>query len=822
MPPCRTSGRYFRVVTANSRTVSPLAILLAVCCCLTAVSGQWIEKRIQMPDSFYGMTTFAPLVYSPVSQMVYVGGECNPHGVSVTGVDVRTWTKQAQIPCNDFPAKGMGYNPLDDKLYILSDVVTIARCGNNSVLTVLSVPSGPRSFGHNQRYDKVYVGSNSNLTVIDGVGDSILQTIALGGSPSSPVSNESLGKVYFLAGAGRILVLDASADTLVAAISTPGAVRGLCLSPDGLKLYCGRDDALNPGLFIVDCVADTIARFLPLPSPALRLCCATSSHKLYCGSFWDDSTIVVVDTDGDSVMASVSGVSAGALSYFGPRNLVYCLNSNGDSLAVIDVAADTLLTDVHVGHSPNAFLPIPDLDLMCVITNNCLLLPLDCATNLPLDTVLVGPYAVYGLAYDQRDDKLFAACLGSGECGMLAVVNGTTRELVGRHLIEGRPVEAFYNPADNKLYCLQEYARYGTVFDATAETVIATVEAPYGPYKTFVSPRSDRVYSVGYSGDVVVLDGRADTTVASLALGDAVWDVAYNPANDKLYFALWDSALAVLDCSTNTVVKRIDIYAQPGCGVCCDWRDNKVYASSHRTGRLFVIDGQIDSVIRAVPMRPGPGYLCYNARRNEVYCAIDGHWNDSVVCVLDCETDTVVATIVTGVHIIAPTYNPVSDKVYCLRNYTDLMSLAVIDCEEKRVVADLPLMYDNVLMEFDTVHNVTYVNWREGFELTVVADSDCVGLGGERQTHARLYPPPTIVHGVLFLPEAASRKSQAASLLDATGRKVLGLRPGANDVRALAPGVYFVKEHSVLSSQHSGRTAVGGERSAVHKVVVTH
>jgi hypothetical protein len=35
---------------------------------------------------------------------------------------------------------------------------------------------------------------------------------------------------------------------------------------------------------------------------------------------------------------------------------------------------------------------------------------------------------------------------------------------------------------------------------------------------------------------------------------------------------------------------------------------------------------------------------------------------------------------------------------------------------------------------------------------------------------------------------------QAASLLDISGRKVLDLKSGANDVRALAPGVYFVRE----------------------------
>ena len=61
----------------------------------------------------------------------------------------------------------------------------------------------------------------------------------------------------------------------------------------------------------------------------------------------------------------------------------------------------------------------------------------------------------------------------------------------------------------------------------------------------------------------------------------------------------------------------------------------------------------------------------------------------------------------------------------------------------------------------------------------------------------------TVVRGALFLAQASSRKPQAASLLDAVGRRVLNLEPGTNDVSHLSPGVYFV------------RSADGGERSAV-------
>jgi len=64
----------------------------------------------------------------------------------------------------------------------------------------------------------------------------------------------------------------------------------------------------------------------------------------------------------------------------------------------------------------------------------------------------------------------------------------------------------------------------------------------------------------------------------------------------------------------------------------------------------------------------------------------------------------------------------------------------------------------------------------------------------------------TVVHGVLSL-GVGSRQQRGcrAELLDAAGRRVMGLKADANDVRALAPGVYFVRS----------------EPSAVTKVVIT-
>jgi hypothetical protein len=68
------------------------------------------------------------------------------------------------------------------------------------------------------------------------------------------------------------------------------------------------------------------------------------------------------------------------------------------------------------------------------------------------------------------------------------------------------------------------------------------------------------------------------------------------------------------------------------------------------------------------------------------------------------------------------------------------------------------------------------------------------GIEESRQlTASSSQPAATVVRGVLLLAEATSLKPQAASLLDITGRKVLALKPGANDVSQLPSGVYFVR-----------------------------
>ncbi|MFO7675041.1 MAG: hypothetical protein R6X12_01800 [bacterium] len=58
-------------------------------------------------------------------------------------------------------------------------------------------------------------------------------------------------------------------------------------------------------------------------------------------------------------------------------------------------------------------------------------------------------------------------------------------------------------------------------------------------------------------------------------------------------------------------------------------------------------------------------------------------------------------------------------------------------------------------------------------------------------TAAARIPLPTVIRGTLLLPGPAPG-SGTACLVDVTGRRVMALAPGPNDVRRLSPGVYYV------------------------------
>ena len=107
----------------------------------------------------------------------------------------------------------------------------------------------------------------------------------------------------------------------------------------------------------------------------------------------------------------------------------------------------------------------------------------------------------------------------------------------------------------------------------------------------------------------------------------------------------------------------------------------------------------------------------------------------------------------------------------------------------------------------------TYVLNYLGSSVSILSDSLHPGVEEMANAKRRMSNGrATVVRGVLVLDAVGSRQNVdcRAELQDISGRKVLDLRPGANDVSGLAPGVYFVRAVSC-----------GLSAASCQKVVVT-
>jgi YVTN family beta-propeller protein len=221
------------------------------------------------------------------------------------------------------------------------------------------------------------------------------------------------------------------------------------------------------------------------------------------------------------------------------------------------------------------------------------------------------------------------------------------------------------------------------------------------------------------------------------------------------------------------------------------------------------MDGATDSLIAEVYTGGWTRALCYNPRNNKVYAA---NSDIGTVIVIDGASNSVLATDTVGTYPSVLCYESLYNKVYCANRSS--ANVTVIDGATNRVLGSIGVGARPWDLVWSPANNRVYVANFDSSSISVMRDTGG-GVWVEDDSRPRATsckPAATVVRGVLFLPETSDHTPQAASwLLDITGRKVLDLKPGANDVRALAAGVYFVREAS----------GVKRGASRVRKLVVT-
>jgi YVTN family beta-propeller protein len=399
------------------------------------------------------------------------------------------------------------------------------------------------------------------------------------------------------------------------------------------------------------------------------------------------------------------------------------------------------------------------------------------------------------------------------EANTVTIIDGATRQIIATKSVSGTPWYLCLNTVSNRVYCLPPFSSRLAIINGVTDSLKRLTIPHGGPNTMAYSATLNRLYLGCDDGYVVVVDGAGDTVLSEFHVGpEFLYSAYWNPATNYLFCSTLDSAL-VIDCMTGEVKARRNMgYFN---ATCHSPVSGRVCAGGPYG--LWVFSPRGDSVLASFIRSPAA--LCAVPFPDKMYI------DESCVYVLDCRTNTILGTIpcggsTTGQSIVCDMSR---GKAYV--SDPGQRQVAVVDARADTVLETIPLpAFDPQALCLNPLDGRVYVTDHTGDSVYVLRDT-MPGIEESPKPQAASYKPvATVVHGVLLLGAVGSTQNTGhrTELLDISGRKVLDLKPGANDVSDLAPGVYFVITSSPSSSPPEGeRVGVRGrEASSVRKVVI--
>jgi YVTN family beta-propeller protein len=786
-----------------------IACMLAVVgVCLSTAGGQTLEKVVYLPDSLCAVPGPQHIVYNRANQTVYVAGR----GLGVLAIAGSTGRKETVIETGVY-AHAMCCDSVLNKVYVATwNEVVVIDGASNAVRARIPVGCYSPVLFSDAALSKVYCADSegTDLTVIDAVGDSVTKTVPVGSGAAALCSDPTgSSRIYCaLAGEGKVAVLDAKSDTLLGKIGVGSGPCALLCDSLRNRVYCANHGSRSVSVIGVpdDSVVATVTtqrypRGLAYDPMRSRLYVACEYHE-----------VTVVDCAADTVCAHVAVDNAPwDLVFDGASDRAYCAD-HADQIAVIDAETDTIVKTLQVASGPCALALNPDADLVyCVSYDANTVTAIDASQDTVAAVELTGCYPDV-ICYSDVSNKLYAGYSLDGT-GRLAVIDGTTNRLLRSVPIPYYNPTACYNPGSDRVYILNAYDSILTAFDCATDSVVAQIRVPGGSSGLVCSNLDDKVYCTNSEGHTVaIVSTEADSVVATVDLGNDVmlYGMYFDTTGDRLFVqgeSAFSSTLFVVDGAADTVLASCGTTAFPY-KMCYDPSSHVLYDVDDLNPFCCMIDchGPLYWQTGYIYLPEQASAVCRNSLNNDMY--ISSFWA-GWIWIIDTKQGQIVDSIyLSDWPIIEDVfYNPLSNRLYCAGT-----NVYAIDPQSRSVLRVFPASSYNVdgLFAFNRDRNCVYALSIEGSSVLVIADSafdglqDCAAKGGVQASR-----PQSIVRGVLFLPPASGvERSASRVLLDISGRKVLDLQSGANDVRALAPGVYFVRQASNVRRQASSVTKV--------------
>jgi len=747
------------------------------------LSAQWLETTIYLPDSLGGPNSPSRIFYNPNNNTVFIFGEDR----AVLVLDGVTQRKIARLDLPGSP-RGFCYNPQENKIYVAGSALAVIDAAANRVARVLSLSHFTEDVCYNPSLNRVYAVGENLVSVIDCRVDTVLNRVVLPSRAGNIACATRVNKVYCVMNNEDVAVIDCATDSVIKTFYTGRGPYGMLYNHLSNRLYIAEE--YDEDVAVVDCEQDTVIRYLVAGYSPNLICLNTVNNKFYVAD-WDGDWFGIYDGAGDSLIRwLILRSEQRGLVFDSIDNLVYVALTGCDSIAVIDGVSDQLLRTIPAaGSSPMgpAYNPRANLIYSAEAGSNTVTY-YDAPTSQVRGRVDVLRFTPGLITYISGNDRLYCADLGQR---MVYPVECANNRIRPGFQLPFNPAAIIYSAGVSRAYVIPRNDSAIAVIDCARETVRTIIRLGRFPRSAVYALDMDEIYCAVHRLDddyIAVLDCARDTITGEIITDENPVVLGYVPEHHLLYFtAGYDyRPLIIYDVANHRVVDEIGLGGAPE-QVCYLRRENLLACIVQYSELLVLIDCATHRVQDVFFISQYPRRMVYNPVNNRLYCAT---YADTLF-VIDPVEMAITDTILIRGWVVDMMLDSIASKLYLAFDHQDCVQ--IIDCQTNRIVGEVTVYGGPSRFAFSPPNRRMYVAAPLNGAVAVIRDSTVVGITEQQGATGRHKLIPTIVRNHLIIP-LVYHSDAGFTLLDCTGRQVVNLKPGVNDLRNLAPGVYFLTE----------------------------
>ena len=274
----------------------------------------------------------------------------------------------ATIPISNFDMQiPLAVNPVTNRVYALSDEANLDVIDGvtNTVISVVPVGGYPTGVAVNPQTNLIYVPIlNYTVNVIDGNTNTILHQIAVPNDPKFPAVNPVTNRIYVVQDL-TVTVIDGATNSVIATIAGFAGVPIVAIvNSETNQVYVTYQSPTDAGYSVIDGSTNTITDQVSVAAFAQNLPLLNSADldltgkRLYFGDNNNPELFILdLNTNGLTkvdLTASVPGLAAVRGS-----NIVLACKFPGHGISVVDVRSGKTLRNVRVGAQPGAVVYNP-------------------------------------------------------------------------------------------------------------------------------------------------------------------------------------------------------------------------------------------------------------------------------------------------------------------------------------------------------------------------------------------------------------------------------------------------------------------------------